>query len=390
MLGLEDAMQTTSIEEIALEMLGQNEVGYFAVNDSGAGPGLLLVCDPDVSENSLLHRVRLFAQEGYAVLGLKGKFEPDDVINAANTLSSRKDCMNGLVCVAHGSVVTAVLNVAASFNAIVSFDASKLPTYRAPAVTECPVVFQFGTQNTTNTDIEIETARAIIDSTNGSRVYVWPEACPAFSLKGESTFDHRVDSLAHTRTLELVRRMVGPYYDYVELFAEHVRHEFETRDVDATMATMIEDPYVNHVATLAGGIGHDMLKRFYKYHFVNQNSRDRNSITVSHTPGPDRVVMELVVRFKHDQILDRYFPGIPPTQQFVELATVLIVKFRGDKVCHEHIYWDQGSALKQIGVLDADHLPVAGAEAARKVLDVDLPSNIFMKDSWDESQDKPV
>ena len=390
MLRPEDAMQTTSIKEIPLKMPGQSVVGHFAVNDSGTGPGLLLICDPDVSKNSLLHRVRLFAQEGYAVLGLKGKFEPDDVINAANTLSSRKDCVNGLVCVAHGSVVTAVLDVAASFNAIVSFDASKLSAYRTPIGIECPVIFQFGTQNATNTDIEIETARAIIDSTNGSRVYVWTEACPAFSLQGEPTFNHRVDSLAHTRTLELVRRIVGPYYDYVELFAEHVRHEFETRDVDATMATMIEEPYVNHVATLAGGIGHDMLKRFYKYHFVNQNSSERNSITVSHTPGPDQVVMELVVRFKHDKVLDRYFPGIPPTQQFVELATVLIVKFRGDKVCHEHIYWDQGSALKQIGVLDADHLPVAGSEAARKVLDVDLPSNIFMEHAWDKSRDKPI
>ena len=66
----------------------------------------------------------------------------------------------------------------------------------------------------------------------------------------------------------------------------------------------------------------------------------------------------------------------------MELATVLIVKFRGDKVCHEHIYWDQGSALKQIGVLDAGDLPVAGAEAARKVLDEHLPSNIFMQAAW--------
>ena len=69
---------------------------------------------------------------------------------------------------------------------------------------------------------------------------------------------------------------------------------------------------------------------------------------------------------------------------------MLIVKFRGDKVCHEHIYWDQGSALKQIGVLAADGLPVAGAEAARKVLDEHRPSNIFMADAWAASEDKPL
>ena len=128
-----------------------------------------------------------------------------------------------------------------------------------------------------------------LNQANGSRLYIWPDAAPGFSVPGHPAFDRRIDSLAHTRTLEVIRRVAGPYYDYEALFAEHIRHEFETRDVHATMATMIDDPYVNHVATLAGGVGHDMLKRFYTYHFVDQNSRERVSTTVSMTPGPDRV-----------------------------------------------------------------------------------------------------
>ncbi len=74
----------------------------------------------------------------------------------------------------------------------------------------------------------------------------------------------------------------------------------------------------------------------------------------------------------------------------VEIATVIIVKFRGDKVCHEHLYWDQRSALKQIGVLDAEGLALAGAEAARKVLDETQPSNIFMQEAWATSENKPI
>jgi hypothetical protein len=54
-------------------------------------------------------------------------------------------------------------------------------------------------------------------------------------------------------------------HDLEALWAEHCRHEFETRDVDATMATMVPDPYVNHVPTMTSGVGHDALKRFYKY-----------------------------------------------------------------------------------------------------------------------------
>lgn len=106
--------------------------------------------------------------------------------------------------------------------------------------------------------------------------------------------------------------------------------------------------------------------------------------------GADRLVVESYTKFRHDAVIDRYFPGIAPTGKEVEIATVIIVKFRSDKVCHEHLYWDQGSALKQIAVLDSGALPLAGAEAARKVLDETQPSNIFMADAWATSEDKPI
>ena len=50
--------------------------------------------------------------------------------------------------------------------------------------------------------------------------------------------------------------------DLVVLREAHCRYEFETRDVDAAMATMAPAPYVNHVPTMTGGVGHDQLKRF--------------------------------------------------------------------------------------------------------------------------------
>ena len=56
-----------------------------------------------------------------------------------------------------------------------------------------------------------------------------------------------------------------------------------------------------------------------------------------------------------------------------------IVQFQGDKLVHEHIYWDQASVLVQIGKLDPQGLPVAGAETARKVIDKTLPSNPLMR-----------
>jgi carboxymethylenebutenolidase len=44
-----------------------------------------------------------------------------------------------------------------------------------------------------------------------------------------------------------------PEQDLEALWEAHLRHEFDTRDVDATMATMAEVPYVNHIPTMAGG-----------------------------------------------------------------------------------------------------------------------------------------
>src|SRR6476619_7828488 len=88
--------------------------------------------------------------------------------------------------------------------------------------------------------------------------------------------------------------MPGP--DLVALWEAHGRHEFETRDVDATMATMVAAPYVNHIPTMACGVGHDQLKRFYKYHFIGANPPDTTMIPVSRTIGADRIVDEVIFR----------------------------------------------------------------------------------------------
>ena len=44
---------------------------------------------------------------------------------------------------------------------------------------------------------------------------------------------------------------------------------------------------------------------------------------------------------------------------------VVVMKFEGEKIAHEHIYWDQACVLAQIGLLDPKELPVVGAEQAQ-------------------------
>ncbi len=97
-------------------------------------------------------------------------------------------------------------------------------------------------------------------------------------------------------------------HDLAALWEAHCRCEFETRDVDATMATMVDEPYVNHVPTMTGGVGRDQLKRFYKYHFIGVNPADLRLIPVSRTVGADRVVDEMVCRFTHTCEIDWMLP----------------------------------------------------------------------------------
>ena len=80
--------------------------------------------------------------------------------------------------------------------------------------------------------------------------------------------------------------------------------------------------------------------------------------------------------------------GGEPTGRKVEVPLVAIVCFRGNKLYHEHIYWDQASVLAQIGLLDPRLLPVAGVETARKLLDEGQPSNTLMA-RWAESEEAP-
>ncbi|MSR13235.1 MAG: hypothetical protein EXR86_01450 [Gammaproteobacteria bacterium] len=166
--------------------------------------------------------------------------------------------------------------------------------------------------------------------------------------------------------------------DLEALWAEHVKYEFDTRHTEDTLATMVEDAYVNHIPVMTGGVGKAELREFYAKHFIPQMPPDTEMIPVSRTVGADRLVDEMIFKFTHTIVMDWMLPRIAPTGRRVEVALVAIVHFREGKLAYEHIYWDQASVLVQIGLLDPRGLPVAGAESARKALHPRMPSNELM------------
>jgi len=98
------------------------------------------------------------------------------------------------------------------------------------------------------------------------------------------------------------------------LWAEHLAGEFENKDVEATLATMVPDAYVNHVV------------------------------------GAGKLVDELQLRFSHEKPMPWLLPGVPATGRTLALDLVVCVEFRGDKLSAERIYWDHASVLRQAGL----------------------------------------
>ena len=124
------------------------------------------------------------------------------------------------------------------------------------------------------------------------------------------------------------------------LWEEHMGHEFQTCSTEDTLATMVADAYVNHVPVMTGGSGHTELRQFYATHFIPKMPPDMAMRPLSRTIGSDQLVDEMVIRFTHTVEIDWMLPGIAPTGREVEVALVVVVRFRDGKLAHEHIYWD--------------------------------------------------
>jgi hypothetical protein len=83
--------------------------------------------------------------------------------------------------------------------------------------------------------------------------------------------------------------------DLGAIFDVHTRAEFVDRDLEATMATMVDEPYLNHVPVMTGGRGREEVRRFYRDHFIGRWPADTKLVPISRTVGQDKVIDEFVV-----------------------------------------------------------------------------------------------
>lgn len=135
------------------------------------------------------------------------------------------------------------------------------------------------------------------------------------------------------------------------LWAEHLKGEFETKDVEATLATMVEDAYVNHMPVNTGGRGKAALRAFYRDDFIPAWPEDMQMTPVNRVVGAGQLVDELRTTFTHSRSMPWLLPNVSPTGKTITMDIVVVVQFRGDKLACERIYWDHASVLRQVGLL---------------------------------------
>ena len=139
-----------------------------------------------------------------------------------------------------------------------------------------------------------------------------------------------------------------------ELWAEHLKGEFESKDVEATLATMVEDAYVNHVPVNTGGRGKDALRAFYRDEFIPSWPEDLQMTPVNRVVGEGQLVDELRLTFTHSKLMPWLLPNVPPTEKKIAIDVVVVVQFRGDKLASERIYWDHAAVLRQAELLKVE------------------------------------
>jgi len=350
--------------------------GYLAVPESGSGPGLVIFAGAGGAKN-LTALADLYAEEGYVTLAVDNSYP-----EAAKALNTRRETVGMIGAVGFGAGAKPALeavNAGAVTCAAIYYGEGIAPFLDRAGEQGRPVMFHFA-------DPEAPAFERLRSRFPAVEVFFYRGIAPGFAEAGDS-FDKSSFNLAYTRTLELLRRVLGPRYDLDKIWDRHTELEFATRNADETMTTMVAEPYVNHVPVMTGGTGHAETLRFYKHHFIPTAPKDSRLVPISRTVGADRVVDEMLFCFTHDNEIDWMLPGVKPTGRSVEVPLVAIVRFRGDKIHSEHIYWDQASVLVQVGLLDAKLYPTAGIETARKAFDEHQPSNTLMG-RWKESEGK--
>jgi carboxymethylenebutenolidase len=307
---------------------------YFAVPEAGSGPGLVIFHDISDGDRDLRELGDLYAAEGYVVLcpeALAAARGAENVVATVEALRGHSRCTGKVGALGFGTdgKLACLAATEAGVDCVISYYGfgSDFGLDLAERI-GCPLVMHFAEDDPQIPPAAVERVKQAFSGRSEVAVYVYPGVAPGFDRQTRANYDRASAGLAHSRSIALLRKVMGPHYDLEALWDKHTLYEFARRDVVATMRTMVAEPYVNHVPVMTGGVGQRDLARFYAHHFIPKCPADFRLLPISRTIGADRLVEEMLVCFTHDVEIDWMLPGVPPTGRYVEVPTVAIVNFR--------------------------------------------------------------
>ena len=350
--------------------------GYLATPESGSGPGLLLLQEIFGVNEHIRELADLYAQEGYLVLALDlfwrmkpgvelgygeadlktafsfyQRFDIDQAIldtgDALRTLRANPKCTGKVAALGFclGGKLAYLAAARLPIDAAVAYYGVAIEENLAEGKSvACPITLHFAAEDKFVTADARTAIKQALASNDQAEIYVYQGADHAFNNHHRETYHRPSASLAHSRTIGLLRRAIGPRYDLDALWEKHWEGEFVTLDADATIRTMVPQAYVNHVPSMIGGFGQEQLTAItiplpsptrapHDSRFANYRWRSIG--------GRIRGLLQTRQRERH------LAAGIKPTGKEVRIPMVAIVQFRGDKLYKEHLYWDQASVLAQ-------------------------------------------
>ncbi|KAF8631192.1 hypothetical protein AX15_002524 [Amanita polypyramis BW_CC] len=392
--------QPVPLPSTPLIRLNRNTVVQPPLTRRGTGPGLIIFLPSPLhlefsTKPKLLdpEPVQKWAEEGFAVAGVTlSEQNPDPAVivrQCCETLSTLQqvDTKNKFAVIIHD-----VVNAPFILSSIVQASESKLHV-------ACLVAYGFIPSEMTPLPVMLHLHSDLKSKSSGPNAvsHLYQAESPHFTLPQTAHYKSGAAAVAHSRTLTFLRsHLGGPIFDLEAIWEEHTRFEFEVRSVARTMGTMVAEPYVNHIPTMVGGVGRQELTEFYRDHFIFSNPDDAKLQIVSRTVGGDRIIDEFVFHVTHDCVIDWLLPGVAPSGNKLSIPMLAVVNIRGDRLYHEHIWWDQSTALRQAGLLPLNmlyptpqgtrmvRLPVAGAETAAKLTDeTSVASNTMLASNRD-------
>ena len=260
---------------------------YVARPPQGSGPGIVLIQEI-FGVNSFVRRMAdRFAEEGYVVYapdlfwrirpGIDLNYSPeewqeafglfqafdadkgtDDIAATIAALRADSGQAGGVGCVGYclGGKLAMTTAARTDVDCAVSYYGVGLEALvdEVPNIS-CPILFHFAELDGFAPPESRDAVQAAFAGVSNATFHTYIGQDHAFSRPEGDHYHKPSANMAYGRTVAHFRSTLGPIYDLSALWDKHCEYEFATRDVRATMSTMIAEPYVNHVPTMTGGVG---------------------------------------------------------------------------------------------------------------------------------------